>query len=184
MGRSQHYESKKQNRRVKGMIRNLDDRGEASDAEASHAKSNLIIGMWDFDQCDPKKCSGRKLARLNLIKEYKVGGHKHRGIVLSPNGKSVVSNADRDIILSEGLAVIDCSWARIESVPFSKLCRPQNERLLPYLVAANPVNYGKPFKLNCAEALAACLYLIGENEEADRLLSVFKVFYLLNSFKR
>jgi len=32
------------------------------------------------------------------------------------------------------------------------------------MVAVNPVNYGKKFKLSCAEAIAAALFLIGYKE--------------------
>lgn len=114
--------------------------------------------------------------RMGMIKELKVGS-RSKGIVLSPNAKKALSKEDAELIRSNGLAAIDCSWARIDVVPFSKLSNPANDRLLPYLVAANPVNYGRPWKLNCAEALAACLFIIGEDEDAHKLLDKFSWYF-------
>jgi pre-rRNA-processing protein TSR3 len=69
--------------------------------------------------------------------------------------------------------VVECSWAKLEEIPFAKL-RSKHDRLLPYLLASNPVNYGKPWKLNCAEAYAACLYITGYKEECDTVMSKFR----------
>ncbi|CAG8740701.1 10361_t:CDS:2, partial [Funneliformis caledonium] len=132
----------------------------------------MPLSMWDFGHCDPKKCSGKKLVRLNIVKELKIST-RFRGVVLSPEGKQAVSPADRAIVQEHGIAVVDCSWAKLDDVPFSKL-KTGNDRLLPYLVATNPVNYGRPWKLNCVEAYAACFYITGFKEYAQELLSKFK----------
>jgi len=157
-----------------------DDQEGSTEAEED-VEIDVPIAMWDFDHCDPRRCSGKKLSRLGLIKELKIGS-RFRGIVVSPKATQVVSPSDRQYILNAGVAVVECSWARLDDVPFGKIASP-HERLLPYLLATNPTNYGKPWRLNCVEALAATFYMTGFDSYAEKLLSKFgwgASFYKVN----
>ncbi|KAH9449134.1 hypothetical protein MJO28_010256 [Puccinia striiformis f. sp. tritici] len=152
-----------------------------SQQESSEVKIEFPVAMWDFDHCDPRKCTGKKLGRLGLMAELRVG-QRFRGIVLSPEGTIPVSPSDKDQIEKYGIAVVECSWARLEEIPFQKI-RSNGDRSLPYLTAANPVNYGKPYKLTCVEAVAGSLAIVGLQSQAELLLSKFgwgHAFWSLN----
>ena len=95
-----------------------------------------------------------------------------RGLVLSPQGTTSVSPADSGILEKYGISLIDCSWARIAEIPFSQM-QAGHHRLLPFLVAANTVNYGRPSKLSCVEAGAATLYICGKVAAALAILQEF-----------
>lgn len=126
---------------------------------------------WDLGHCDQKRCSGKKLMRLGLMRDLKVG-QKHGGVVVSPKAKKILSPADTEVLERFGAAVVECSWNRIDEVPFSRI-GGKCERLLPYLVAANPTNYGRPWRLNCVEALAACFAICGHLDWAGQILESF-----------
>lgn len=152
------------------------------DGEETSSRPAFKAACWDLGHCDPKRCSGKKLIKLGYMRGLSVG-QKHAGIVISPNAKQVVSPADREILEQHGAAVVEASWARIKEVPWAKI-GGKCERLLPYLVAANSVNYGKPWRLNCVEALAAAFYICGHADWAEAILEPFsygQAFLEINS---
>lgn len=123
--------------------------------------------IYHANQCDPKKCSGKKLGRFGLARLTNRVNQLKPYIVLSPFAEKALSPADKGF---RGIAALDCSWEHAEDL-FSRVSL--NTRALPFLVAANPVNYGKPFKLSTVEALAAALVILGARGQAEELLSKF-----------
>ncbi|KAL6518533.1 hypothetical protein OROGR_019035 [Orobanche gracilis] len=93
----------------------------AKEEEEEQRVPAIQLAMWDFGQCDAKRCTGRKLARFGLLKEKLRVSCGFGGIVLSPTGTQCVSQEDLELIRRRGLAVVDCSWARLDDVPFTKL---------------------------------------------------------------
>lgn len=133
--------------------------------------------IYHAEQCDPKKCTGRKLARFKLARLTKRMNELRHCLVLSPFAEKALSPADKG---ERCLAALDCSWAQAEDV-FAR--QNLKSRALPFLVAANPVNFGKPFQLSTVEALAAALVIMGDLQRAREILAKFSwghVFLELN----
>jgi len=125
----------------------------------------------NYRECDPKKCTGFKLSRLNLLKIiYRIDKSLKNSIILNPFARKKLSDRDRNIVFRYGLIVIDCSWNNIMNL---KKLEFRNARKLPPLIAANPTNYGKWEKLSSAEALASALYITDFFDLANLILSKF-----------
>lgn len=134
----------------------------------------LRIVVYRARQCDPRKCSALKLKRHGLADVvYRTQELPRGAVVLNPFSERAFSPADRGRVESRGLVALDLSWKHVGDVA-GLLGLPRAARCLPYLIAANPVNYGKPTVLSTVEALAAALFVVGLRKNAERLLSVFK----------
>jgi pre-rRNA-processing protein TSR3 len=92
--------------------------------------------------------------------------------VLNPFSEVALSPTDKGRMEQFGLVGLDCSWEHVEEVLLKQV--KGTSRGLPFLIAGNPVNFGKATKLSTVEALAAALYIIGHTEQASELLNIFK----------
>ena len=131
-------------------------------------------------ECDPKKCTSLRLKRFGLLTLVpRPSGLPRGAVILTPKAGRALSPADAPLAERRGLAVVDVSWKRGH---FPRV--PQGTaRALPYLLAANPVNYGKPFVLSSVEAFAAALVILGHPDEASTILAKFawgEQFIVLN----
>lgn len=145
-----------------------------------------LHAIW-LAQDDPKKNTAVKLSRRNEISLHKdFRKLPKKGIILEPLCGKVFGPEDHDLIKQNRGAIVglDCSWNQIEESVSTVMAKTRLQpRMLPLLLAANPVNWGKPSKLTTAEAIAATLYLVGRRDSARKLLSAFswgEQFFILN----
>ncbi|MDK2790364.1 MAG: pre-rRNA-processing protein [Methanothermococcus sp.] len=133
----------------------------------------MKLFIYHANQCDPKRCTALKMGRLGKAKiinnHYKI---PKGSILLNPFAEKTVSVEDRPIIEKYGILALDCSWKQAEKI--FKKSGTKNQRSLPFLIAANPVNYGKPCKLSTLEAFIATLYITNYKNDAISLLNGFK----------
>jgi len=118
------------------------------------------------NSCDPRKCTVKKLERAGFLKIFqKISQIPRNTLILDPTAEQALSPADRYV---KSLTVLDCSWEVLDTGAISSW---RIRRALPFLMAANPVNFGKPCKLSSIEAVAGALYIMGEQERAKEILS-------------
>ena len=130
----------------------------------------IPVIVYDKNQCDPKKCTAKRMLKFGLAKEAKTLRNIPSGsIVLSPFADKALSPADMKYARN-GLVVMDLTWTNIDEFP--RLSRTQ-DRALPYLLASNPINWGRPMELNSAEAVLASLIILGQKEQADSFMGRF-----------
>ncbi len=147
-----------------------------------YSTSEVRITIFQAKEDDPKKSTGRKLARFGLAREvdrpYKLPSGS---VFLNPFVDDVLWKGDRETAVARGISAVDSSWNREEKSHFQ--VKKLVSRRLPVLLAANPINYGKPYRLSTAEAIAGALHILGFQEQARTLMSKFnwgEQFLILN----
>jgi len=136
-------------------------------------KKEIKLVIYHANEDDPKKCTAKKLQRFGFAKIVtKINMTPRNAILLNPFSEKSISKEDLEVAKKFGMLAIDCSWKKVED-SFKKLCKKNTSRSLPFLVAVNPVNYGKPFEFTTLEAFAAALYILGKIDQAEKILKIY-----------
>ncbi len=124
---------------------------------------------------DPRKNTSLKMVRKGLAelvdKRYRYSIPR-KAVILNPFAKEVLTPKDREYIIRYGIVVVDASWKKLSPRYFRGI--RGLHRKLPFLVAGNPVNYGKPYMLSSIEAVTAALYITGFDEAVEKLIGLYK----------
>lgn len=126
---------------------------------------------------DPDKCTARRLEQFSHATLHRSMRDLPHGLVLNPYAEQAISPEDgaHDVLVG-----VDRSWTSADEESFSM---PGTHRALPFLVASNPVNYGRPFQLTTVEAIAGALAILGHKKQAESVLEPFtwgETFLTLN----
>ena len=151
----------------------------------SAEEKNIKLYIYHLGQDDPKKCTAMKMKKFQLATIVnKLNLLPYGCIVLNPYADKAFSKEDQPIVKKFGLLAVDCSWEKAEHIfNLVEERKKMQSRALPFLIASNPTNYGKAFKLSTLEAFASALFILGENDFGNRLLNIYKWgphFYKLN----
>lgn len=109
----------------------------------------------------------KKLEKAGMVRLFsRLSSIPRTSLILDPTAEQALSFADRE--KTRTITALDCSWAVLDT---DQVRSWKFKRALPYLLAANPVNFGKPFRLTSIEAMAAALVILGEPIQAEEILS-------------
>lgn len=73
----------------------------------------------------------------------------------------------------KNIIVLDCTWSNSNNIFLNFKISNLQRKSLPCLLAANPINFGRPYKLTSVEAFAAALYILDKKTQAISILSKF-----------
>ncbi|MEM0021582.1 MAG: DUF367 family protein [Fervidicoccaceae archaeon] len=136
--------------------------------------NEIELFVLRFSEDSPSASTGVKLYRLGLARRIGLErASKIRGIFLDPFSSIPISR--EDLSYARSIIVVDRSWNVLERERRMPLRTGKGtRRRLPFLIASNPINYAKAYKLSSVEALAAALFILGCEERAKELMSKFK----------
>ncbi len=132
---------------------------------------SIRVFVFNAEHCNPKRCSARRMHRFGLVEQVdRLGRLPKKAILLDPFAKKALSSEDTEQATNRGVCLLDCSWEHAEDTfKNAKRIGRLTSRSLPFLLAANPINYGKPWRLSSLEATAAALTILGDKAHGRRV---------------
>ena len=114
---------------------------------------DIPLYIYHAGQCDPKKCTGRKMARFDLARLYdRVSRLPRSAILLDPMAEKALSPADDS---GKGIIVLDCSWEEVERI-FPELGKLNLEhRALPLSACRQSCEFRKALQTQFCRGLCS-----------------------------